>query len=903
MMKRDSELRILLFGGLRLQKQGQEPITVPAQLPGMLLALLALRSDRPYLREELVERLWPEHDPERARQLLRNVLHTLRGLLDQPHLKIKDVLLTTRTTVGLDTARICIDLGIFEAALAAAERSQSMPERARHMQEAVSVYQGELLPGFYLEDIVQAQERASQLYERALRELLIACEQMGEWEQAAELARQAIEHNPLLEEAHLVLMRCYAAFGHPSNVLRQYQELERVLKEELDETPSEEMRCLMETLRRNARSVSVQQTEGIVSSVPLATAEPASPQASIIEVADLHPVPQVHWRSQLPAPSPSGMTAPSHQRWSLAAAGLAALVLLSIWMTGYRKPWDAMKPHHSFQHPAGVPLLSSPSALPALLTHPPVTTPDPPAGPDGAENLASLFRNPLSDLPGVARSAPHADRISPFSNLPAPSFRQASGNLNAPPAVEREARQLWVRQYLSLPDERDSEPTAMTTDREGNIYITGFVDTTNNDADFLTLKYSPDGRLLWHRRYNGPSNDVDRARSIAVDREGNVYVTGESDNGKGNGPTHLPGTDYATIKYGPDGEPSPTWPDEGFGVGVRRYNGPDDSEDRPVKVCVNAQGDVYVTGYSMAIRATNQGIKACREWATVKYDAHGIRKWVQRESALGRNTGPLETEPTDMILAPDGDILITGNVQQDLHGVVNCDIETRIYSSDGLTLWSSRYGRANNTEEMATKIAMDGNGAVYVTGITYSMAGGHPDYQTKDLLIIKYEPMRSATEKWVRLFDHEHLADASAALAVDRAGNLYIGGESDTWAHDLDASMLKYDTNGDLKWSHFQNGRGNYADGVAGVALDSAGDVIFAGSTYDGNPGAGGTDWDYFTYKYDADGRPIWKAIFDGNGLGDTAVALAVDRNDFVIVTGRSDHGHIFSITTIKYAP
>src|SRR5258706_11182747 len=98
------------------------------------------------------------------------------------------------------------------------------------------------------------------------------------------------------------------------------------------------------------------------------------------------------------------------------------------------------------------------------------------------------------------------------------------------------------------------EQAEMVTDPSGNFYITGFENTIAHDVDFLTLKYGPDGTLLWERRYNGPGNDLDRAKSIAVDKAGNVYVTGESDGGKGHGTDNLSGLDVATIKYSPEGK-------------------------------------------------------------------------------------------------------------------------------------------------------------------------------------------------------------------------------------------------------------------------------------------------------------------------------------------------------------
>ena len=69
---------------------------------------------------------------------------------------------------------------------------------------------------------------------------------------------------------------------------------------------------------------------------------------------------------------------------------------------------------------------------------------------------------------------------------------------------------------------------------------------------------------VWVARYNGPGNGIDVASALAVDKLGNVYVTGLS---AGSGTVW----DYATIKYGPDG--SQQW--------VARYNGPANGDDGP----------------------------------------------------------------------------------------------------------------------------------------------------------------------------------------------------------------------------------------------------------------------------------------------------------------------------------
>ena len=63
----------------------------------------------------------------------------------------------------------------------------------------------------------------------------------------------------------------------------------------------------------------------------------------------------------------------------------------------------------------------------------------------------------------------------------------------------------------------------------------------------LTLRAHAQGGIpLWTNFYNGPGNDNDYAAAVAVDTNGNVFVTGWSAGAA---------ADYATIKYSNEGTP------------------------------------------------------------------------------------------------------------------------------------------------------------------------------------------------------------------------------------------------------------------------------------------------------------------------------------------------------------
>jgi hypothetical protein len=87
---------------------------------------------------------------------------------------------------------------------------------------------------------------------------------------------------------------------------------------------------------------------------------------------------------------------------------------------------------------------------------------------------------------------------------------------------------------------------AVAVDHSNNVIVTGSSYGGRSSPDYTTIKYSSAGVPLWTNRYNGPSNGGDYAFAVAVDAGNNVIVTGYSDGGKGN-------DDYATIKYSSTG--------------------------------------------------------------------------------------------------------------------------------------------------------------------------------------------------------------------------------------------------------------------------------------------------------------------------------------------------------------
>ncbi len=216
-----------------------------------MLAYLALYGNRPHPREELIALFWPDADTEQGRTSLRTALASLRRQLEPSGVEAGAVLLADRQSVRLRPEAFTTDVAEFEK-LIAQSRSGEPSAQIECLRRAAALYRGDLLPGYYDEWAAQERERLSEARFDALRRLSEALEARGEYAPAVEFARRVVQANPLDEAAHATLIRLYIAQQKPSAAQRQYQELERILREELDVAPSPDVQALLQSLHTGA---------------------------------------------------------------------------------------------------------------------------------------------------------------------------------------------------------------------------------------------------------------------------------------------------------------------------------------------------------------------------------------------------------------------------------------------------------------------------------------------------------------------------------------------------------------------------------------------------------------------------------------------------------------------------
>ncbi len=164
----DTPWHISLFGGLCARQEDRVITRFATAKNAALLAYLALYPKRLHSREELADLFWPDSDLEAGRGSLRTALASLRRQLEPPGIPSGSVLVTDTFHIRLNPQAVCIDVSAFESALKSAAKAASPADRQAWFRQALELYIGELLPGFYDDWALTERERLARLYEDAL---------------------------------------------------------------------------------------------------------------------------------------------------------------------------------------------------------------------------------------------------------------------------------------------------------------------------------------------------------------------------------------------------------------------------------------------------------------------------------------------------------------------------------------------------------------------------------------------------------------------------------------------------------------------------------------------------------------------------------------------------------------
>jgi uncharacterized delta-60 repeat protein len=365
-------------------------------------------------------------------------------------------------------------------------------------------------------------------------------------------------------------------------------------------------------------------------------------------------------------------------------------------------------------------------------------------------------------------------------------------------------RPLWVRNYALGGVNGSAQANAVAVDPAGNVFVTGwsyeYVHGPPEEiiVDAATLKYDPDGTLLWEHRYRLPGHN-NQPQDIITDSAGNAYVTGAAwVNGA---------FDLMLLKYSPDGgllwdriigKTGDRW-DAGYALAL-------DPDENPVAAGYTEPfnfSDAFIDGY------------------LVKFSSNGNLLWQRDRESCSNGLGwwRVAITATGQIYAL-GEIAPCGDLPH---------VWTSQYSADGTLLWDRHYDGTANESNYARGLALTPAGGAIVSGTSWDFG---PQGGFTNIVTIRYEP--DGAEAWRRLekagFDHALGYDA----AVDSLGRAYVTGYGFNQNNEEDMITLCYTPAGDLAWTRVYADPHGRSDRARAVVVDDAFNVFVAGDAWVG---------------------------------------------------------------------
>jgi len=303
----------------------------------------------------------------------------------------------------------------------------------------------------------------------------------------------------------------------------------------------------------------------------------------------------------------------------------------------------------------------------------------------------------------------------------------------------------------------------IAVDANGNLYVTGVSESTWGDpirpwagnGDAFVAKLDKNGALLWNTFLGG--NATDSGSGIAVDASGNVYVTGSS---------------------------AGTWGDPPPGAGT---------------------GDVFVA----------------------KLDTNGALLW---NSFLGGDYG------FGITIDASGNVFVTGSSYATWGNPIRPysgyrDAFVAKLDTGGALLWNSFLG--GTTYDEGKGIAVDSNGNVFVAGHSYGSWGDPigPWAESWDGFVAKLDTDGNLT--WNTFFGGAGF-DWSWGIAADANNNVVITGRSDgtwgdpinPWVRSYDAFVTKFTGTPPIAYDQALIARKNTAKVITLSATDADGDAL-----------------------------------------------------------------------------
>jgi DNA-binding SARP family transcriptional activator len=247
-------LQITLFGQLHVRYNAKTLSNLKSRQVRELFAYLLLHRGQQHHREILAGIIWENTSQTQSKNYLRKTIWQLQSALNEldPSLS-KRALQVTDEWIGIrPDAGIELDVAQFEDAFAQTQGIPAIeiePSSMQAIADAVQLYQGNLLEGWYQDWCLFERERLQQIYFVMLDKLMDCCEAHQQWERGLMYGSLILRHDIARERTHRRMMRLYYLAQDRTAALRQFDRCREALQTELGVAPSRRTLSLYREIR------------------------------------------------------------------------------------------------------------------------------------------------------------------------------------------------------------------------------------------------------------------------------------------------------------------------------------------------------------------------------------------------------------------------------------------------------------------------------------------------------------------------------------------------------------------------------------------------------------------------------------------------------------------------------
>ncbi len=336
-----------------------------------------------------------------------------------------------------------------------------------------------------------------------------------------------------------------------------------------------------------------------------------------------------------------------------------------------------------------------------------------------------------TDATGNVYTTGSFDEMTDFDPGPDTNFLSPNGNNDIfIHKMDAQGNLLWVKTFG---DNRAEGGYAITVDKTGNVYVTGYFTGTINfnppstiyeftesgNGNIFVLKMDTDGNTLWAKAMGGPKGET--GSSISIDDSGNIYTTGWFSETV----DFDPGMDtFLLTSKGKSDIFVHKMDNDGNFLWAKSFGGAD--SDYGYSIRIDATGNIFTTGNFLETVDFDPGEDVFNITCTgqddsfvQKLDADGNFLWVRVME------GSADVYALSMDVDDFGNVLTTGAFRETADFNPGTDVETHVsaglndmfiqkINADGQLVWAKSLGNAGR--DVGVYVYTDAAGNVYTTG-------------------------------------------------------------------------------------------------------------------------------------------------------------------------------------------